>query len=47
MCEKFKNLYIFTVTNNAKENIDAFYNNCNTIKKQLNFYWTSLGQLKD
>ena len=29
----FKNLYIFTVTSNAEENIDAFYNGYNTIKK--------------
>jgi len=31
------------VTDNSKENIDVFYNNCNTTKKQPNPYWTSLG----
>ena len=24
------------VTDNVKENVNAFYNNCNTTKKQLN-----------
>ena len=33
MHEELKNFYIFMVTNNAKENVDAFYNDCNTTKK--------------
>ena len=33
MREELKNSRIFIVINNAKENIDAFYNNCNTTKK--------------
>jgi len=31
------------VTNNAKENINAFYDDYNTTKKQLDLYWTGLG----
>ena len=33
MHKELKNFCIFTVTNNAKENIDAFYNDRNTTKK--------------
>ena len=33
MCKKFKNFYILIVINNAKENINVFYNNYNTTKK--------------
>jgi len=38
MREELKFFYIFMVTKNAKENIDTFYNNCNTTKKQPDPY---------
>ena len=38
MRKELKNFYIFIVTNNIKENINASYNNYNTARKQLDPY---------
>ena len=42
MRKEFKNFCTLTVTNNAKENVDAFYDDCNTARKQPDPYWTIL-----
>ena len=34
MRQELEDFYIFTVTSNAKENTDTFYDGCNTTRKQ-------------
>ena len=38
MHEELKNFHTPTVTDNAEENVNTFYNDRNTIKKQLDPY---------